>query len=232
MSYKKNKILIFDVETNGLLPKLDSSGNALGDNPYILQFSFILFDTISNSIERKHNFYIKVSDDVLISDEITKLNGITREICNTKGVSIITAIECFYDCYMLCDRLIAHNYDFDSRMIKIEMGRNMNIIKEKVPYCANLLNNIYESLHGIENFCTMRVGTNICNIIVVKKEGDKPRKKWPTLLELYKHYFNEVPDNLHNSMVDVLVCLRCYLKMNKNYEISNQEFQNMILESV
>jgi len=25
--------------------------------------------------------------------------------------------------------------------------------------------------------------------------------------------FNENPDGLHNSMMDVLVCLRCYLKM-------------------
>ena len=30
------------------------------------------------------------------------------------------------------------------------------------------------------------------------------------LLELYQHLFNETPSNLHDAMVDVLVCVQCY----------------------
>ena len=43
---------------------------------------------------------------------------------------------------------------------------------------------------------------------------DEIYKKKPKLIELYKHLFNNKEvDGLHNSMMDVLVCLQCYLKM-------------------
>ena len=32
-------------------------------------------------------------------------------------------------------------------------------------------------------------------------------------MELHKHLFGDIPKGLHNSMVDVLACLRCYGKM-------------------
>jgi hypothetical protein len=59
-------------------------------------------------------------------------------------------------------------------------------------------------------------------------EIGKPYKKWPTLLELYVHFFTTTPSNLHNSMMDVLVCLRCYLKMRKNIELQEADFQHMV----
>ena len=43
--------------------------------------------------------------------------------------------------------------------------------------------------------------------------------KFPKLIELYKKLFNEVPNNLHNSLNDVLVCFRCYFKMRYNLDI-------------
>ena len=58
----------------------------------------------------------------------------------------------------------------------------------------------------------MKSGIEIC---AVKKE-DKVVKKWPRLNELHQKLFDEVPDGLHNSMVDVNACLRCYLKMRHN----------------
>ena len=83
----------------------------------------------------------------------------------------------------------------------------------------------------------MRQGTNLCNIMIHKTDISgvvigKPYKKWPTLLELYVHFFTTTPSNLHNSMMDVLVCLRCYLKMRKNIELQEAEFQHMIEESL
>ena len=61
----------------------------------------------------------------------------------------------------------------------------------------------------------MMNGKDICNIMVPSKtEGRRPYKKVPKLIELYKHLFqNKEVDGLHNSMMDVIVCLQCYLKM-------------------
>ena len=44
--------------------------------------------------------------------------------------------------------------------------------------------------------------------------------KYPKLMELHKHLFNTIPDGLHNSMVDVLVCLRCYGKIKHNVDFN------------
>ena len=39
-------------------------------------------------------------------------------------------------------------------------------------------------------------------------------------MELHEHLFNSIPDGLHNSMVDILVCLRCYIKMTFDIDLS------------
>ena len=47
----------------------------------------------------------------------------------------------------------------------------------------------------------------------------KPRKKWPKLNELYQHLFpDQKVDGFHNSMIDVLACLRCFVKMKFDYD--------------
>jgi DNA polymerase-3 subunit alpha len=223
---KRNRILVFDVETTGLLPKADASGNAapIDKYPHILQFSFIVYNMLNRSIERRHNYYICVSPDIEISEKITELTGITREMCDEKGRSILGAIESFYDCYMMCDTVIAHNYAFDSAVLKAEITRNRHRLS---PCCQQLFNTMFDKEHSIESFCTMRYGTNRCAILKEKANG-KSYKKWPTLLELYQYLFEETPENLHNSMVDVIACLRCYLKMRRQIDFSMGEFERLV----
>jgi hypothetical protein len=126
--------------------------------------------------------------------------------------------------------------DFDEKMVLIELERNRAQISKRAPQCLRLFSTIFEEINHIERFCTMRRGTALCNIPMFLPEIDissasasasasalkKPpskAKKFPKLSELFKTLFGEaepVPENLHNSMVDVLVCLRCYLKMRHN----------------
>jgi len=66
------------------------------------------------------------------------------------------------------------------------------------------------------------------NIVAV---SPKPpiRKKFPRLNELYSKLFeSELPADLHNSIIDVLVCLRCFLKVRGVVEMSELEFQTLI----
>ena len=62
-------------------------------------------------------------------------------------------------------------------------------------------------------FCTMRNTTTFCQMERLSK-NDIPYFKTPSLTELYLKLFpNEsLPANLHNSLVDVLMTLRCYIK--------------------
>lgn len=256
----KHRILVFDVETTGLLPKGPNAARVTSEgrlepteNPYIIQFSFILYNLQTRSIERKHDFYINPPID--IPEKITEITGITKEMCVEKGVPLILALDCFYDCYTMSNTVIAHNMAFDSAMVKIELERNKEEIELLAYYCFNLFDTSFEQSRGIDRFCTMRYSTNICNIMVSRepkasKEPKEPNvkdvqsidavidpnipvkvpakyKKWPTLLEFHQHLFNSIPENLHNSIVDVLVCLRCFLKSYKRIIIEDAEFEQM-----
>jgi DNA polymerase-3 subunit epsilon len=259
----KYRILVFDVETTGLLPKVSNVSKTTKVNvsldlsskdpqdlsskvPYIIQFSFIMYNLQTRTIERKHDFYINPPID--IPEIITEITGITKETCVKKGVPIMLALDCFYECYNMCNTVIAHNMAFDSAMVRIELERNREEIDRVAHYCLNIFDATFEQSRGIDRFCTMRYGTNICNIMVSRvplnpslplevpltiqniepsKEPAK-YKKWPTLLEFHKHLFDTIPDNLHNSIVDVLVCLRCYLKSCKRITIEDAEFAQII----
>ena len=51
--------------------------------------------------------------------------------------------------------------------------------------------------------------------------GEKT-KKYPKLMELHHYWFKTVPNNLHNSLIDIFVCFRCYHQMEYNYDIMDK----------
>jgi DNA polymerase III epsilon subunit-like protein len=57
-------------------------------------------------------------------------------------------------------------------------------------------------------------------------------KKFPRLNELYEKLFRETPQNLHNSLIDSLVCLRCFLHMRFHMEIPPVRFEHLMAEFV
>lgn len=219
------RYLVFDVETNGLMPSrvpYKSSSSKINDYPYILQLSFAIYDVHEKKLIQQFDSYIDVPDDVPISEKITSLTGIDRNMCK-QGKPIIDVLEKFYEAYMFCNGLVAHNMDFDEKAIQVSIERYRDEITKKCPHIFSCFQPMYEKLHEVERYCTMKKGTDLCNIMVeydVKNStsGEKRvKKKWPRLEELHKHLFpNESLSGLHNSMVDVLVCLRCFLKMKLN----------------
>jgi DNA polymerase III alpha subunit (gram-positive type) len=225
-SYRK--VLVFDVETTGLIPKTNRETKLpppTNECPYIIQLSFVIYNMYDHVIENGYNAYINIPQDVVISPKITDLTDITREICNN-GVSIIEALTRFYQAYTDCDCLVAHNLDFDSRMIEIEIERNRNTLLLENPNILKMFENEFKKF-GMEKFCTMMSSIHTCGILVTnvdKKGNTYTYKKFPKLSETYEHLFSQIPRNLHNSMMDTLVCLRCYLKMRHGLDIHNSKF--------
>jgi len=230
---RSNKFLVFDVETTGLLPKASRSGGSnprLDEYPHILQLSFAIFDKDANQIIKQYDSYVRMEDDtVVISELVTGLTGITHTLCQQKGRPIIEVLKEFTKAYMECDCLVAHNMDFDEHMILVELERNRLALCSNAPECFALFSPVYESVNQVERYCTMRKGINLCNILVPMPprltdtptdRAIKPMKKFPKLIELFQTLFpsEPLPLNLHNSMTDVLVCLKCYLKMRHHME--------------
>lgn len=201
------RLLIFDTETTGLFPKYfnpteQNIKNDIATLPYIVQFSCILFETKQMRIIDTLNEVVKLPDEVNISQESINVHGITRSKSNM-GVSILECIDRFNELYNAADIIVAHNFKFDAQMIKVECVRN-----DKQYFLGNTQKTIY---------CTMQNSIDLCNIIVKNKLGDY--KKFPKLEELHEKLFQMVPHNLHDSYHDILITLRCFLKMSNNIDV-------------
>ena len=196
--------------------------------PYIIQLSYVIYDVANQSLKKIYNEYIQLPEDFILSPEITILTGITQDMCKTQGIPIQQALKEFATDYETCHTIVSHNIRFDTAFIRLEMARNC---AELSPYrfSERIFNTAYNKEKGLENYCTMENGRDICNIYI---ESSKNKgnffKKSPKLVELYKELFGETPVNLHNSLVDTLVCLRCYLKMRHSMIIDDALFKSLL----
>lgn len=206
------KILVFDTETTGL-PEKNVSIYEHNKWPYILQLSYIFYD-ISNNISVIKDDYINIRSDIEISEKSFEKHGITRQIINNKGINIRSALNNFNRFLSISDIVIGHNISFDKRMICVECIRN------RINYGFSQY--IDDKKISKQEFCTMKNTVDFCNLYFQTKTG-KQMKKNPTLLELHCKLFPEqhIPDNLHNSIVDVAVTIRCYMKYIYNIDIYN-----------
>ena len=203
------KVLVFDTETTNVLPKYAPlMKKYVSKFPYIVQLSFILYDTESGNILETGDNIIKLDSDVELPESSIKIHGITRENMETNGINIKDAIEGLRKCYNMCDVIVAHNIKFDNTMIIVECMRN------DLPVIINKNNK------NVESYCTMNNSIVMCNIIVETNTGSY--KKFPRQYELHAYLFpNDSIDTskLHNSFNDILLCLRCYIKMAHNQDI-------------
>jgi DNA polymerase III epsilon subunit-like protein len=205
------RTLVFDTETTGLPKTQIISPETLNTWPHVVQFSYIIFDTESNKIVKIKDCIIKVPDNVVITEENSKIHGITTEISMTKGVSLKPVLEEFFEDLNTADHIVGHNVSFDINMIKVELNR---LIVETLD--VNEVVNLHECLTVLKTsnniYCTMQESIELCNIEMKDKFG-RTYKKFPKLVELYQKMFNVTPKNLHNSLNDVIVCLRCFIKL-------------------
>ena len=200
------RILIFDTETSGL--PLDRNASILSTTrwPYILQLSYILYDSSNNAIIEYNDHIVKIPDEVNIDANSIKIHKITRDICNQNGIPIINILNNFNNVLLKTDIIVGHNLQFDKNIIMVEFIRN------------RITHNFNPGNIAIPSFCTMQNSINICNLTYKRRDGSLV-PKYPKLLELYKHYFNDEPSGLHNAMNDVIVTLRCYYKMQFDLDI-------------
>ena len=190
------KILVFDTETTGLPERVNNKYPNIENTdkwPYVIQLSYILYDTeLQTMIEYQDNI-IKLAPNIKISSESTKIHGINRSLSNRKGIPITDAINSFIKTLAKADCIVAHNLSFDKRMIQVELFRLDSI----------------DCFIGKDEHCTMKSNINYCAIEKIGRNGDT-YYKYPRLSELYHKMFGIIPKGTHNSMVDVLICLRCY----------------------
>jgi len=212
------RVLVFDTETTGLPQTKIISPDTLQQWPSIVQFSYVIYDLSLNDIVESKDYIIKVPESILISEESTKIHGITNEMCASKGILIEKVLNEFFYYLRGVDSIIGHNISFDINMIKTELLRI--IYNEKLTY--EQLNMYKYDLHYITHYknvcCTLQDSIKLCNIQAINKFG-KPYLKYPKLIELHQKLFDSSPNNLHNSFNDILVTLRCFMKLKHDSDL-------------
>ena len=182
-------IVVFDTETTGLFnAKLPIEENTLDYFPYVLQFSWIVFDTKTYKYQ-EYDYYIKCP--IPVPQESTNCHGITTSMSLARGHSFKKTFAIFKECMKQCDLIVGHNLHFDITVLKAECLRNQIPFEITKP-----------------TYCTMKSTTKLCGL-----------GKYPRLGFLHQFLFQEEAENLHSSMIDVLVCVRCYMKLMHSVDI-------------
>jgi DNA polymerase III epsilon subunit-like protein len=203
------KILVFDTETTGKIDKYTDLSES-EKQPHIVQFSYVMYDTDKNNVFINDNI-IKISNDIIIPPECTQIHGITQEKCQSHGVLLYDVLRNFHVNVKEADYIIGHNLEFDVKMLIVEFHRLKEESENDEAY--DRIIDYFEQGKQFNSkcFCTMKNTADLCKLENPNKKSKE--YKYPKLSELHKHLFSYEPKNLHNSLFDVIITLRCFYKL-------------------
>lgn len=213
--------------------------------PSITQLSYVVYDTESPEDAKIFNKYIDLPELVEIQEGASKITHMykSREDALRKGVdpntpglfilnkikqddpeSVMPIRDAMYELMsdlLQCQYIVAHNVDFDKKMILAELYR----LGQLSAFATILENNRF--------VCTMQKTINVCKITAISKKGN-PYYKFPKLSETYENLFGYKPtgEALHNAVIDVVVCLRIFCKLGEPVDIDIQGTNKRITELI
>jgi DNA polymerase III epsilon subunit-like protein len=238
------KIAVFDTETTGLPKTKLLNDESLALWPHVVQFSYIIYDTELQKIIKTVDFVIKIPTNINISDEVSDIHGITNFISQNSQYKMENALILFSNDYLNygIDLIVGHNLSFDINMLKVELMREIGQVinttnKRQFSQLLDSLNDMnQESQKSPESpnlYCTMHNSIELCNLKMKTKYG-KEYLKFPKLSELHMKLFNSSPRNLHNSLNDVLICLRCYYMLEHKVDIIeiDDEIKSLLIDLI
>ena len=231
-------VIVIDTETTGLIPKGVASSD-ISKCPHIMQLSYMVCSTDDFKIKEDYDAIIRLNDGVDISERSIEIHKITREKSRVAGVSIIVAL---YNLKRAINRydvklIVGHNISFDAQMIDIECRRNglcgfvQSGGSESTMSSGNNMIDTY-----VPTFCTMDNSKDVCNNRVQSMYGGT-YIRFSKLGEVFEKLFGDVDraasaggissssiyaEYLHNSRVDVVMCLRIFIWLVYSVDIKTE----------
>ena len=189
------RIALFDVETNGLMPKnAQYTDLASFKNARIVQLAMAIYE-FDNSLESYK--LIKTFNKVILPDKFkitnSHIHNITHSHAVNTGTNFKDVINEIYQDLMTIDILVSHNINFDKPVFLSELYRYG-------------FTDIVIKLNSISLFCSM------LNTTKLVKKGNKPYK-WPKLSELHNYLFNENAISKHDALADVQMLSKCFWQL-------------------
>lgn len=190
-SYAKPLFMVFDTETTGL-PIDPSASERDKDNwPRIVQIAWQLIDS-NGVVIISENHYIKPNYPPTYSTS-ENIHGINRHLLESQGKDFRIVFERFAYTKSNADFLVAHNYNFDQKIINSEFFRRK--------YSSQMIGN------KEKHICTMVASKDYCQI------ESSYGYKWPKLSELYYILFGKELVAQHNAINDVRATAECFFEL-------------------
>ncbi len=184
--------LFFDTETTGLPKNYQAPLDDFLNWPRLVQLAWSLYDAEGNHWE-SHNYIIKPVG-FIIPEESSKIHRISQEKALKEGIKVEKALTHFLEQARNASHLIAHNFDFDEKIVGSELLRNKLGV---FPVNANKV-------------CTMKSSVNVCKI-----DNRRGGYKWPTLTELHSFLFQGDFSDAHDAVFDVNACAKCFFELKR-----------------
>jgi len=182
--------LFFDVETTGMPKSWKAPITDTFNWPHVVQIAWQLYDEQRRLIETAD--HIIKPEGWVIPASSERIHRISTEKALEEGKLIKEVLEIFKSTIDKASYVIAHNIDFDTKVIGAEFIR------------ADITHNLFHS----ELFCTMQESTWYCKI-----PGRAGKYKWPKLEELHQKLFGVKFADAHNAMVDTQATANCFFKL-------------------
>jgi DNA polymerase III subunit epsilon len=134
------------------------------------------------------------------------VHGITTELALACGVPLIVACAAFSNLAKLATVSVAHNHDFDLKVLGAAFHR-----------CGR-------PLPALNSHCTKNLAEAVVNLPPterMKAAGFGHKPKAPTLGECYRFFFNETLEGAHDALVDARACARVYFELMRKGAVNN-----------
>lgn len=188
--------LFFDTETTGVPRNYKAPVTDLNNWPRLVQLGYVLYDSLEGGedFELHSNEWIIKPNGFVISEQVSKIHGITQEYAMTNGESLKDVLEIFGRLIEISDELIGHNLSYDLNVLGAEYLR------------------VFQSnpLVGKSSYDTMLKGTDVCKI-----PGSYGHYKWPKLYELHQVLFKSPLSQTHTALDDIRQTAKCYFELQK-----------------
>ena len=188
--------LFFDTETADLPRRWEAPASDLGNWPRIVQVAWVACN--SQGQPDPPQVHLIQPDGFVISPSAREVHGISTEYATAHGVPLRPVLEQFVEAVKQAKVLVAHNLDFDARVMGAEL------LRAGLP----------DALRRKKWRCTMKESAEFCRL------PGRYGYKWPALSELHQKLFGQPVTGAHDAAADCLACLRCFFELRARNAIS------------
>ncbi len=181
--------LFFDTETTGLPKNWKAPVTKLNNWPRLVQLAWAIHDAEGNELEQQ-DFIIR-PEGFRIPIGASRVHGISTERALEEGSPLMNVLEIFEQKIKQADYLVAHNMQFDEKIMGAEFLRN----------------GFHNRIPDKEKICTMLSTTDYCKI------PGRYGYKWPKLEELHTMLFGVSFEDAHDASVDIAATSRCFWEL-------------------